>query len=150
MLRAVYTGAGPLRSKDSRHVVLVEDDHSMRTAIQRLLGAAGYRVLAYASAEGFLRTSGTHQAACLVVDLHLPGLSGFDLIRKLEGTARAPVIVITGYDEQIARESAETLGAVAFLIKPFQGQDLIKAIRRALALGTRHLVSRPRARRTPG
>lgn len=123
-------------------IVVVEDDASLREAIGRLLAMAGFQARSFASAEALLATRAT-DAACLVCDVRLPGLSGFALYETLRrrGTA-PPVIFITGHDEPMARQRAERLGAVAYLTKPFPGAELVVAINNALALtgtpGVRH------------
>ena len=98
-----------------------------------MLSAAGFETRGYASAETFLET-GSENVGCLVLDLHLPGMSGFELHRKLsQSEAAAPVIFITGHDDAAARVEAERLGAVAYLPKPFLCNALLEAVTRALA-----------------
>lgn len=115
-------------------VVVVEDDAGMKQAIERLLNAAGFQSLMFPSAEALLLASdaATH-AACLVLDVHLPGLSGFQLYQRLrQGGADRPVIFISAYEEPDSQNQAKTAGAIAFLTKPFKGENLIAAINRAL------------------
>jgi FixJ family two-component response regulator len=116
-----------------RTVVVVDDDTEMGQAIKRLLSAAGHRVTTFESAEALLADEGAMRGDCFVFDVHLPGLSGFDLQQRIamHGVV-APVIFITGYDDVAAREQARQSGAVALLIKPFQGQLLLSAIAGAL------------------
>ena len=118
---------------NSKQIVVVEDDPSMVQAIKRLLRAAGFPVLPFASAEALLQSGATAEAACFVLDIHLPGLSGFELQqRMLDGGRRQPVIFITAQDEPSIREAAEASGAVACLGKPFPARTLLGAIRQAL------------------
>ncbi len=105
----------------------------MRKALVRMLSAAGFETRAYACAETFLQ-AGSENVGCLVLDLHLPGMSGFELHRKLSQSAEAaPVIFITGHDDAAARVEAGKLGAVAYLPKPFLCNALVEAVTRALA-----------------
>ena len=113
-------------------VVVVEDDDGLRRAIDRLLRGAGFRPVTYASAEELLE-AGLGAAACLVVDVRLPGLSGFELSRRLAKSGpRPPLIFITAHDDPSVRAQAERLGAVAYLPKPFPGKVLVDAIAGAL------------------
>jgi FixJ family two-component response regulator len=117
-------------------IVVVEDDDSSRQAYQRVLSAAGFRTKAFASAENLLESGAALSAACLVLDIHLPGLSGFELRRNLACACGAPlpVIFMTGHDEVAAREQAASLGATAYLAKPFAGRTLVEAVSRAVGV----------------
>jgi FixJ family two-component response regulator len=110
-------------------IVLVEDDAGMKKAIERLLRAAGFQPVSFASAEELLQTEAAESAACLVLDIHLPGLSGLELRRILVASGRAkPIIFITGQDEPSLRDEAQRLGC-AYFRKPFEGKALLEAIR---------------------
>jgi FixJ family two-component response regulator len=112
---------------------VVEDDASMSRALELILQAGGYEVVAFASAEAALEADAAVTAACLVLDIHLPGMSGFDLYRRLAlADNELPAIFITAHDEPAAREEAERLGARSYLPKPFSGRALLEAITRAL------------------
>jgi FixJ family two-component response regulator len=115
-------------------IVVVEDDDGMRRAFERVLSAAGFHAVTFASAETLLHCHAADGAACIVLDIHLPGLSGFELRRELVRTSSGhpPVIFITGHDDRSAREQAAALGAAAFLPKPFAGRVLVEAVTRAL------------------
>jgi FixJ family two-component response regulator len=116
-------------------VIVVEDDRGMREALARILTASGYRAAAFSTAEALLAAGAARDAACLVLDVHLPGLSGFELRRRLASDgATAPVIFISGHDTQAVRAEAERLGACAFLAKPFSGRDLTRAVGRATGI----------------
>jgi FixJ family two-component response regulator len=115
-------------------VVVVEDDESLRRAIERLLRVAGYAPLAFASAEAYLTTPVAQPATCLISDVHLPGISGFELQACLEARGtRMPVVFITAFDTERAREEARRAGALRFLVKPFTGRSLIEAVKSAQA-----------------
>ena len=106
----------------------------MREALTKVLNAAGFRAFPFASAEALLEAPRVGTAACLVLDVHLPGLSGFELFQRL-GVAglTAPAIFITAQDDDASREMASRLGAASYLAKPFSGRELLQAIDAALA-----------------
>jgi two-component system, LuxR family, response regulator FixJ len=112
-----------------RVVLVVEDDDSMRESIEELLGIAGFRTVVYGSAEAMLAEEAPRCPLCIVSDLNLPAMSGFDLLRELSRRSlRCPVIIITAYDSAGNRQEAAQLGASAFLVKPFPSQMLLTAI----------------------
>jgi len=101
------------------HIVVVDDDEDMNHAIQRLLNAAGFGAATFRSAESLLEQGAGATADCLVVDIHLPGMSGFELCRRLkQDGAEAPVIFITAYDDPANRAEAEASGAAGYFAKP--------------------------------
>lgn len=110
---------------------VVEDDASFLRALRRLLSAAGFTVATFASAEEFLDSESAGATSCLVLDVHLGGMSGFDLQQRL-ATAGAPIptIFITAHDDPATRERARS--GVAYLRKPFREDALIGAIQHAL------------------
>jgi FixJ family two-component response regulator len=112
-------------------VAVVEDDPSMLKSIERLLGAYGFATESFDSAEAFLANSGTTQAACIVIDIHLTGISGIELRRRLTASRlNFYVIFITAADDiQIYEEAAEA-GCITCLHKPFSANLLINAIRK--------------------
>jgi FixJ family two-component response regulator len=114
-------------------VHLVDDDASLRSALQRLLTAAGYRVQAYASAGEFLLEPPADAPGCLLLDLHMPGPSGLELQEALERHGlRLPVVFLTGHGDLTTGIRAMKSGAVDFLIKPVERKALLAAIERAL------------------
>jgi two-component system response regulator FixJ len=115
------------------NVVVVDDDDSMREAIGQLLEVAGYRHASYRSGEEFLQCVGERGADCVVCDLRLPGMTGFDVLARLRATPdAAPLVVITGHDGPGLREEAVRRGAAAYLPKPFRGTALLEAIRQVM------------------
>jgi len=114
-------------------IFVVDDDASMREALQRLLRSVGLQVTTFASAHEFLHHRGADVPGCLVLDVRLPGLSGLDLQHEL-ATAQLdlPIIFITGYGDIPMTVQAMKAGAVEFLTKPFRDQDLLDAIQHAL------------------
>ena len=120
-------------TKVKHTVIIVDDDASMNVAIKRVLNAAGFDAETFASGEELLRAGVAPTTACLVIDLRLPGRSGFDLVERLaERRSFVPVVFVTAYDEPENREQAAKVGAVAYLPKPFEGKSLIEAVNRAL------------------
>ena len=114
-------------------IVVVEDDASMSQAIERVLRAGGFAAIQFASAEAALE-AGAAEADGLVLDIHLPGMSGFELHRQLARSGKAvPAVFITARDEPAVRDEAERLaGAGCYLPKPFSGRDLLDAVTQAL------------------
>jgi FixJ family two-component response regulator len=118
-------------------IVVVDDDPGMKQAMERLLNAAGFCVETFASAEALLQSGKAETAACLILDVHLPGLSGFDLNQRLRQIGcRTPVVFITAYDEADSRTRAQADYALGYFVKPFPGQSLLAAIARAIQLGS--------------
>jgi two-component system response regulator FixJ len=110
-------------------VLVVDDDDSMRQAMQRLLNAAGIRTLAYASAEALLAAPLDAAAGCIVSDFRLPGLSGLELLSELRTRGQGtPFIMVTAHDSMPLRDDAKRRGVAAYLTKPFSGGELIAAI----------------------
>jgi signal transduction histidine kinase len=114
-------------------VFVVDDDVSMREALENLIRSVGLRVEVFASAEEFLRSKRPDVPGCLVLDVQLPGLSGFDLqSRMAEIAMEIPIIFITGHGDIPMSVQAMKAGAVEFLMKPFGDQDLIEAIQQGI------------------
>jgi len=115
-------------------IAVVEDDQSFRRALGRLLRAAGFTVQAFRSAEEYLGERSEPRPACMLLDIHLGGLSGFALHERLCARgAPAPTIFMTGHDDPAMRERARKLGAAGYLRKPFEDDALISAIEQAVA-----------------
>jgi FixJ family two-component response regulator len=113
-------------------IVVVEDDEIMSQAIERMLRAGGFAALTFGSAEAVLEAGVATASDCLVLDISLPGMSGFDLYRRLAPAGeQPPAIFITAHDEQAIREEAERLGASSYLPKPFSGRTLLDAVTQA-------------------
>jgi two-component system response regulator FixJ len=123
-----------MRENDVRLVSIVDDDESLRRSVRNLLSSVGFRVETFASAEAFLESAHLSITGCVVLDLRMPGMSGLDLLMHLAATgSRIPVIILTAHsDDESCRRTLQA-GAVAFLGKPFHGEALLSAVRRALA-----------------
>jgi FixJ family two-component response regulator len=118
-------------------VFVVDDDSSVRGAVGRLLKSVGFRVEAFSSAEEFLQHPMPDVPACVILDVCIPGLDGLDAQHALaERPASPPVVFITGYGDIPLSVRAMKAGAVDFLPKPFKNQDLLAAVRAALARHT--------------
>ena len=115
-------------------IAFVEDDSSMRRSVLRLLNAHGFGVEEFRSAEAFLGRDADSRVACVVLDIHLPGMSGLELRRRLtaEGSI-LPVIFVTAIDDDAVKMAAIELGCVAYLRKPFPADALIDPVRNALS-----------------
>jgi len=121
------------KSNQRQLIVIVDDDPSMCQATQRLLNAAGLTTVGFASAEALLQSDAVTNAGCYIIDLQLPGLSGFELERQLRVLGdRAPVVFITAYDHEASRDKAATQGAAAYFAKPYAGRDLLQTLAKAM------------------
>ncbi len=114
-------------------VAIVDDDDSMRSALQGLLKAVGLAAQAFASAEEFLKSGQQRQTACLIADIRMPGMSGLELQAKLNAEhCRIPTIFITAHGDEKMRMQALRAGAVEFMAKPFNDEALLDSVRAAL------------------
>ena len=115
------------------HVAIVDDEEPVRKALKRLLVASGFEVESYASGKEFLATK--HQRAdCVVLDLHMPGMSGLEVLEELRATRRElPALIITAYDTAEARAQCLAAGASAYLRKPLEERVLLNSISASMA-----------------
>jgi FixJ family two-component response regulator len=113
-------------------IAVVDDDASMLKSIERLLGAYGFATKVFASAEAFLDLDAAADVDCLLIDIHLGGMSGIDLRRHLTASGcKLPVIFMTAFDDEATRMQAKSAGCIAFLHKPFVANLLLGAIEQA-------------------
>ena len=126
------------------NVFLVDDDPSVRRALTRLIKSAGHQVQTFASAQEFLQTGvAAQEAACLVLDVRMPGLTGIELQRQLQILNRnVPIVFMTGHGNIPMSVQAMKAGAVDFLPKPVKDTDLLRAIEQALARAVRDRAER--------
>src|SRR6476646_4650006 len=116
------------------NIAIVEDDASLRRALERLLSASGFEVHTFASAEEFLGSAGFESHACLILDIRLPGMSGFELFDHLTASAQSrPAIFITAQDEDRVRQQASRIPNSVYLRKPVVGTVLLAAVRSLLS-----------------
>ena len=114
-------------------VFVVDDDVSVREALESLVRSAGFEVETFGSAQDFLDHRKADKPSCLVLDVRLPGLSGLDLQKRIvEANREIPIVFITGHGDVPTSVRAMKAGAVEFLTKPFSEQDLLNAIRQAI------------------
>ena len=114
-------------------IAVVDDDQSVREALENLISSVGFEVKLFASAEAFLDSDTPLQTDCAVLDLCLPRITGLELQRRLVADEQSiPVIIITAQGDDKARAEADAAGAIAFLKKPFKEQVLLAAIDLAL------------------
>jgi FixJ family two-component response regulator len=114
-------------------IAIVDDDPSVRTGLERLIRSAGWKAETFASAQEFLTRDSAEAPSCLVLDLQLPGLSGLDLQKRMaEAGLETPIVFLTGHGNIPASVQAMKAGAVEFLTKPFDEEDLLRAIQEAI------------------
>jgi FixJ family two-component response regulator len=118
--------------ENTKVVAIVDDDESVRNALQGLMKVAGYRARVFASAEDFLNSGEQEHIACLIADIRLPGMSGLDLQSQLNTDHHnIPIIFITAHGDEKMRMQALRAGAVEFLTKPFDDIALLEQVRAA-------------------
>jgi len=116
-------------TKEQIMIYVIDDDESVRKAFKRLLRSVNFDVETFSSAEEFLQSQKPNKNSCIIIDIKMPGLTGFDLQRKLAAQGiQIPVIVISASDDAQVRGQARELGAVAFFRKPIDDQALLDAI----------------------
>ena len=120
--------------RGSQIIAVVEDDPSMRRSIERLLSVSGFTVEVFSSAEALLERGHLDQLGCLVLDIHLPGMSGLELrSRMIETGSSLPTVFITALEDDAIEAAAARLGCVAYLRKPFPPDLLVSAVNKALS-----------------
>ena len=116
-----------------RFVALVDDEESVRRALKRLLRVAEFDVETFASGSEFLASLECRKPDCVILDIHMPGMTGFDVVHRLEANrAGIPAILITAFDDPDFEFRAKSVGAYRFLRKPIPGDKLINAVRAAV------------------
>ena len=124
---------GASMSKTSPLIYVVDDDASVREALSSLIRSAGLRVETFASAQEFLALPKPDVPSCLVLDVQLPGLSGLDLQQELaKADVQIPIIFLTGHGDIPMSVRAMKAGALEFLTKPFNDEDLLEAIQQGI------------------
>ena len=119
--------------KKPKVVAIVDDNESVRSALQGLMKAAGFTAITFASAEEFLNSGEQEHAGCLITDIRMPGMSGLELQSRLKSDhCSNPVIFVTAQGDEKVRMQALRAGAVEFLTKPFDDEELLESVRAAL------------------
>lgn len=131
--RTEFSG-GETRTETALPIIgIVDDDEPVRDSISSLVRSAGYRTALFDSAEAFLQSDDMRDAACLILDIRMPGMSGLELQRRLSDMKRSiPIVFLTAHGDDELRARALGQGAAAFLLKPFADEALLSAIRSAL------------------
>jgi FixJ family two-component response regulator len=120
-------------SNSDIRVAIVDDDASVRIALGRLLAASAFNIETFGSAREFLISIRKLAFDCLVVDLHMPDITGLELQHLLQRAGvKLPTVVITAYNEPGIRERCQQAGAAAFLLKPLSGETLVRTINDAV------------------
>ncbi|HTW67866.1 MAG TPA: response regulator [Bryobacteraceae bacterium] len=128
------SAAGAVREKTPpRSISIVDDDASIREALKSLMRSVQFDAEAFASAEEFLNSERLNNTACLILDVYLPGMSGFELQNRLNIEQRGiPIVFITAHSDDASRQRALKAGAVEFLSKPVRREALFRAIQAAI------------------
>lgn len=114
-------------------IAIVDDDPSVRKGLERLIRSVGWKTETFGSAQEFLASARTEAPTCIVLDLQLPGLSGLELQKQMtEGAVETPIVFLTGHGNITASVKAMKAGAIEFLTKPVDEQDLLNAIQEAI------------------
>lgn len=120
-------------------IAVVDDEQSVRRALVRLLRAANWDAEAFASGEALIDSLAVRPPACVILDIHMPGLTGREVQRRIAMTGLdIPVIMMTAYDEPALREQCLAAGAIAYLCKPLRAETLLGAIENAVVGRGRH------------
>ena len=132
-------------------IAIVDDDPSAREGLQSLIRSAGWRAETFASAQEFLGRPGVETPSCLILDLQLPGLSGLDLQKRMADVGlEIPIVFLTGHGNIPASVQAMKAGAVEFLTKPFDDENLLQAVQEAIERDRRTRQRRAEMRELQG
>jgi FixJ family two-component response regulator len=115
-------------TEDQPIIYVLDDDHRVRAALSSLLSSLGLRVEAFASAGEYLQFVKPDVAGCLILDLELPGMNGLELQQELAGGDSPPIVFVTGHGDVPSSVRAMKAGAIEFLLKPFDTQELLRSI----------------------
>jgi FixJ family two-component response regulator len=115
-------------TEDQPIIYVLDDDHRVREALSSLLSSLGLRVEVFASAAEYLRFKKPDCPACLILDLELPGMNGLELQQEIAGDQSPPIVFVTGHGDVPSSVRAMKAGAIEFLLKPFDNQELLRSI----------------------
>src|SRR6516164_7845005 len=117
-------------------IFIVDDDESVRDSLRLLLECAGFEARVFGSCREFLAAGCIGEGDCLILDVHLTGMSGLDLLERMRGRGdRVPVILITGRLDTATRSRAQAAGALAVVEKPYKAGEILALVRHALGRG---------------
>jgi FixJ family two-component response regulator len=119
--------------QDNPIVYVLDDDYRVREALTSLLLSVGFRVEVFASAAEYLKFQKPNSPACLILDLELPGMSGLELQQEIAGSDSPAIVFVTGHGDVPSSVRAMKAGAIEFLLKPLDDQELLRAIDAAIA-----------------
>lgn len=119
-------------TEDQPIIYVLDDDHRVREALSSLLSSLGLRVEVFASAAEYLQFKKPDAPACLILDLELPGMNGLELQQEIAGDYSLPIVFVTGHGDVPSSVRAMKAGAVEFLLKPFDNQELLRSIDAAI------------------
>ena len=126
---------GPTLSKKTV-IAIVDDDHSVREALRSLVRSLGYVAMVFECAADLLKSKRRRSVSCVIADVQMPGMTGLELHNRLVASGKPiPVILITAFPDERAREGALRAGVTCYLSKPFSEDDLLACIRSTLSLG---------------
>ena len=129
---AAQSADGAVDNAPRRVIAIVDDDARLSSSLRRLLEAADFATETYDSAEAFLARDDARRLSCILLDVHMPGMSGLELLGRLRATgSKVQVLMLTAIDDAVTRRQALSLGCAAFLSKPIAGRMLIDSIRTA-------------------
>jgi len=115
-------------------IAVIDDDESVRFAVENLVSSVGHEVRTFASAESFLASEAAKRTSCLISDVQMPGMQGLELQELLRAKGRnLPIIFITAFPDPVVRQRALSAGAVGFLGKPFEPDELIGLLEKVVA-----------------
>ncbi len=115
-------------------VTVVDDNPRIQESIKDLLASAGFDARTFSSAEEILKTNELELACCMITDVRMPGIDGWELQRiAIRRAPNLPIIFITAHQDDVARQRAEGFGAFAILYKPFDGEELLEAVSAAIS-----------------
>jgi FixJ family two-component response regulator len=121
-----------IKSTKKDLIAIVDDDDSVRSALQGLMKEAGFSALAFASGEEFLKSGEQRNVSCLIADIRMPGMSGLQLQSQLNTEkCKIPIVFITAHGDEKMRMQALRAGAVEFIAKPFDDEVLLEIVRAA-------------------
>ena len=114
-------------------IAIVDDDHSIREALTSLVRSLGHFAIAFECAEDLLKSRRRRSVSCMIADVQMPGMTGFELYNRLVASGEpVPTILITAFPEERARERALQAGVIGYLTKPFSEDELLACIRSSL------------------
>lgn len=117
-------------------IAIVDDDHSVREALTSFLRSLGYAAIAFDSAEGLLKSKRRRSLSCVIADVQMPGMTGFELHKRMVTAGEPiPTILITAFPDESARQRALQAGVIGYFAKPFNEDNLLACIQSTLGSG---------------